>query len=91
MHAVLENRCSDMTLRPLVLCETQGGNLAYVVGRLAFQPGRPFLVEHVGGIYLAHDFCGRVLTPGHDDSYRIVALHDKPGDAEMICAPPEAV
>ncbi len=59
-------------LFPRRLCETLSGNLAYTVGRLAFRPGRPMLVEHVGGIYLEHDLMGSVITPGYSDEYAIV-------------------
>ena len=54
------------------ICETLSGNLAYTVGRLAFQRGRPMLVEHVGGIYLEHDLQGNVLTEGYGSEYNIV-------------------
>ena len=59
-------------LFPLRLCETQAGNLAHTVGRIVFKPGRPMLVEHVGGLYLEHDLSGEVLTPGYTDHYKIV-------------------
>ena len=85
MQALCAKTRFSMTLRPRVLCETQGGNLAYVVGRLAFQPGRPFLVEHGGGVYLTHDFCGCVWAPNQDDSFRIVAVLDRTAEAEIIC------
>ena len=61
-------------LFPCCLCETQSGNLAYTVGRVVFKPGRPMLVEHIGGVYLEHDLAGRVITPGYDESYRIVHI-----------------
>lgn len=63
-----------IALYPLCLCETRGGNLAHAVGRLAFKPGRPMLVEHVGGIYLEHALTGRVITPGYSDEYDIAYL-----------------
>lgn len=59
-------------LFPRRLCETQSGNLAYTVGRIAFRPGRPMLVEHVGGLYLEHDLHGSVITPGYGEDYTIV-------------------
>lgn len=64
-------------LLPLRLCETLAGNLAHAVGRLAFRPGRPMLVEHVGGIYLEHDLTGAVMTPGYGDDYRIVHVRNE--------------
>jgi len=70
-----------VVLYPYRLCETQGGDLAHTVGRLAFKPGRPMLVEHVGGLYLEHDLQGRVLTPGYGDSYRIAHVWDE-GETE---------
>ena len=62
-------------LYPLSLCETQSGNLAHSVGRLAFRPGRPMLVEHVGGLFLEHDLGGAVLTPGYGPDYDIVHVY----------------
>jgi hypothetical protein len=59
------------TLFPRRICETQSGNLAYSVGRLAFRPGRPMLVEHVGGFYLEHDLSGRVLHKGHGAEFNV--------------------
>jgi hypothetical protein len=63
-------------LYPRRLCETQGGNLAHAVGRVAFRPGRPMLVEHVGGLYLEHSLSGTVLTPGYGDEHSIVHVMD---------------
>lgn len=63
-------------LSPQYLCETQAGNLAHVVGRVAFHPGRPLLVEHVGGVYLEHALDGAVVTPGACKSYNIVHVID---------------
>jgi hypothetical protein len=65
------------TLSPRRLCETLAGNLAHAVGRLAFRPGRPMLVEHVGGLYLEHALNGAVLTPGYGDDYAIVHVWDE--------------
>jgi hypothetical protein len=59
-------------LFPHRLCETMAGDLAHTVGRLIFRPGRPMLVEHVGGIYLEHDLAGGVITPGFGAGYNIV-------------------
>lgn len=66
-----------IVLTPHRLCETLSGNLAHVVGRVAFRPGRPVLVEHVGGLYLEHGFCGKVLTPGYGEGYNIVHLWEE--------------
>ncbi len=63
---------AGVILFPKTLCETQSGNLAHVVGRIAFMPGRPYLIEHVGGIYLEHKLTGEVVTPGYCESYNIV-------------------
>lgn len=60
-----------VVLSPLRLCETFSGNLAHTVGRVAFRPGRPMLVEHAGGLYLEHDLRGQVLTAGYGDEYNI--------------------
>ncbi len=65
-----------MTLEPKKLCETQSGDLAYVVGRIAFREGRPMLVEHVSGVYLEHRLTGEVVTPGVCKSYNIVHVFD---------------
>ena len=62
----------SLILLPRSLCETQSGNLAHVVGRLVFQPGRPMLVEHVGGLYLEHRLTGEVATPGYTACFNIV-------------------
>jgi hypothetical protein len=70
-------------LYPYRICETQSGNLAHSVGRLAFRRGRPMLVEHVGGLYLEHDLQGAVLTPGYGDEYRIV--HVYPAENQWAC------
>lgn len=63
------------------MCETYGGDLAYAVGRLAFRPGRPMLVEHVGGVYLEHDLAGRVMTPGYGEDYNIAHVWEDEGGA----------
>jgi len=60
-----------IVLFPRRMCETMSGNLAHTVGRLAFRPGCPMLVEHVGGIYLEHDLTGNVITPGYGEGYAI--------------------
>lgn len=67
----------NFVLLPFRLCETLAGNLAHAVGRLAFRPGRPMLVEHVGGIYLEHDLTGAVMTPGYGEDYRIVHVRSE--------------
>ena len=64
-------------LFPHCLCETLSGNLAHAVGRVRFKPGRPMLVEHVGGLYLEHGLDGRVITPGFGDDYRIVHVWEE--------------
>lgn len=61
-----------VVLLPKRICETMGGNLAHTVGRLAFRPGRPMLVEHMGGVYLEHSLSGTVLTAGYGPEYNIV-------------------
>ena len=61
-----------VVLTPQRLCESLSGNLAFTVGRLAFRPGRPMLVEHVGGIYLEHNLSGAVLTAGFGPEYTIM-------------------
>ena len=71
-------------LFPRRMCETLSGDLAHTVGRLAFRPGRPMLVEHVGGVYLEHDLSGAVLTAGYGAEYSIVHVgaeecHANPG------------
>lgn len=65
-----------LILLPKSLCETQSGNLAHAVGRLLFRPGRPMLVEHVGGLFLEHKLTGEVMTPGYTACYNIVHLLD---------------
>lgn len=67
---------TGLILLPKSLCETQAGNLAHAVGRLLFRPGRPMLVEHVGGIFLEHKLTGEVMTPGYTACYNIVHLLD---------------
>ncbi|MFN7113848.1 MAG: hypothetical protein ACK4PK_05755 [Alphaproteobacteria bacterium] len=69
-------------LRPQRLCETRGGNLAHTLGRIVFRPGRPMLVEHLGGLYLEHDLTGGVVTPGYGDEYNIVHVFD--GDQACV-------
>jgi hypothetical protein len=66
-----------LVLFPLRLCETRAGNYAHTVGRIDFQPGKPMLVEHVGGIYLEHALSGKVVTPGYDDSFDIIHVFDE--------------
>lgn len=44
------------------------------MGRLRLCPGRPMLVEHLGGIYLEHDMTGRVLTGGYGSEFDIMHL-----------------
>lgn len=61
-----------IVLFPGYLCETLSGDMAYAVGRLAFLPGRPMLVEHVGGFYLEHSLSGQVLTSRYGPEYNIV-------------------
>jgi len=61
-------------LTPARLCATYAGDLAHTIGRVAFKPGRPMLVEHVGGLYLEHDLRGRVLTPGYEEGFDIVRV-----------------
>ncbi len=61
-------------MRPRGLCETRSGDLAFVMGRLRLCPGRPMLVEHLGGIYLEHDMTGRVLTGGYGSEFDIMHL-----------------
>lgn len=63
---------SGTVLFPFRLCETRAGNLAHTVGRIVFRPGKPMLVEHVGGLYLEHGLNGKVATPGYDDGFDIV-------------------
>jgi hypothetical protein len=67
----------NVLLFPHRLCEILSGNLAHAVGRLAFKPGRPMLVEHAGGLYLEHGLCGRVVTPGYGDDWRIVHVWEE--------------
>jgi hypothetical protein len=76
------NKYEDYTykktvLSPRRLCETRSGNLAHAVGRIAFRPGRPMLVEHVGGLYLEHDLLGGVVTPGYGDEYSIIHVFEE--------------
>ena len=61
-------------MRPRGLCETRSGDLAFVMGRLRLSPGRPMLVEHLGGVYLEHDMTGRVLTGGYGSEFDIMHL-----------------
>ena len=71
-----------LILYPCRLCETFGGDLAHSLGRIMFRPGRPMLVEHIGGLYLEHDLTGRVLTPGFGEDYDIAHVRDE----EAPCA-----
>lgn len=77
-------RQDQTVLIPERLCETRGGNLAHILARIVFRPGRPMLVEHLGGIYLEHDLTGGVITPGYGAEYNIV--HVFKGD--QACARP---
>ena len=61
----------SIQLYPGALCETFAGDIAYVVGRVALMKGRPLLVEHVGGIFLIHNFKGQVISSGYDQAYNI--------------------
>ena len=70
-------------LFPRRLCVTYNGDLAHTVGRLVFSPGQPMLVEHVGGLYLAHSLCGAVLTNGYGPEYDITHIHDE--DPAYVC------
>lgn len=75
-------------LSPRRLCETRNGNLAHTIGRIVFRPGRPMLVEHLGGLYLEHDLAGAVVTPGYGDEYSIVHVFAPDNDAQA--APPKS-
>jgi FtsP/CotA-like multicopper oxidase with cupredoxin domain len=68
---------NKISLFPYRICETLSGNLAHVVGRVVFRPGRPMLVEHVGGLYLEHTLCGKVITPGYSNDYTIVHVWEE--------------
>lgn len=61
-----------LILPPQYLCETRRGDLAFSLGRLRFRGGRPMLVEHLGGLFLEHALCGRVLTCGYGDEFDIM-------------------
>ncbi len=63
---------SSLRLSPRRLCETRGGDLAFSLGRLRFRRGSPMLVEHLGGLYLEHALCGRVMTCGYGDEFDIM-------------------
>jgi hypothetical protein len=69
-----------VVLFPQCLCETRSGNLAHAVGRLALRPGRPMLVEHVGGLFLEHDLSGRILSAGYGREYDIVHVGEENRD-----------
>lgn len=71
-----QKKIRQTALVPRRLCETKAGNLAYIVGRIIFRPGRPMLVEHIGGVYLEHDLTGAVVTPGFDDDYAITHVFE---------------
>lgn len=74
----------EIVLLQRSLCETLAGDLAYAVGRLAFRPGRPMLVEHVGGLFLEHSLTGTVLSAGYGPEYNIA--HVRPTeDACRAC------
>lgn len=79
---MLKNQQNRLGLAPRRMCETLSGNLAWTVGRLVFLPGRPMLVEHVGGLYLVHALDGAVLTPGYGDDYSITYVWEEPKVAE---------
>ncbi len=70
----LHDRSEDprIILRPQHLCETRNGDLAFSLSRLRFRCGRPMLVEHLGGLFLEHTLCGRVLTQGYGDEFDIL-------------------
>lgn len=61
-------------LKTMALYETRAGNLAHAVGRLAFKPGRPMLIEHAGGLFLEHALTGRVITAGYPDDFDITCV-----------------
>lgn len=73
---------NHIILTPYQLCETQNGDLAHTVGRVILRPGRPMLVEHLGGIYLEHDLAGKVLTPGYGPEYNIVHIRREAEDGD---------
>lgn len=64
-------------LSPRRLCETRSGNLAHAVGRIAFRPGRPMLVEH--------DLLGAVVTPGYGDEYSIIHVFEEEQPLRVAC------
>ncbi len=66
-------------LSPRRLCETRGGDLAFSLGRLRFRRGSPMLVEHLGGLFLEHGLCGRVLTCGYGDEFDITHIFGDDG------------
>lgn len=65
---------ASLLLSPRRLCETRGGDLAFSLGRLRFRRGSPMLVEHLGGLFLEHALCGRVLTGGYGDEFDIMHI-----------------
>ena len=64
------------------LYETRAGHLAFIVGRVVFKPGRPYLVEHIGGLYLEHDLSGAVLSEGYGNDFEIIAMFDRARDID---------
>lgn len=68
-----------IALAPRRLCETRKGDLAFALGRLRFQQGSPMLVEHLGGLFLEHTLCGRVLTCGYGDEFDITHIFSDDG------------
>ncbi|MFH1158413.1 MAG: hypothetical protein V1721_05965 [Pseudomonadota bacterium] len=81
---------NDIILFPQRICETLSGNLAHTVGRLVFRPGRPMLVEHVGGIYLEHDLLGRVITAGYGAEYNIAHVWKEEDRHETVLSAPRS-
>jgi len=80
---------NNIMLFPQRICETMSGNLAHTVGRLVFRPGRPMLVEHVGGVYLEHDLFGHVITAGYGTEYNIAHVwkEEDRTDAVLVTSP----
>lgn len=68
-----------IALSPRRLCETRRGDLAFSLGRLRFRSGSPMLVEHLGGLFLEHALCGRVLTCGYGDEFDITHIFNDDG------------
>ena len=76
IHGLTPQCCEvpAVSLIPRRLCETRRGDLAFSLGRLRFQRGSPMLVEHLGGLYLEHALCGRVITGGYGDEFDIMHI-----------------